>query len=179
MCLKNILRCTFYILTLLIHQRCIAECRPNDISDNNLASSSLYDHILRTISIENEKISDNSVLADNINYDKEENARESPHTSPQTTYEPYHNDLALSPNELRESERDRSICILARSEFYLSWWVNEDGTLRIPSFNRLNSSGILDLSLQFSSESALYDHVINFRSENPSDVNNFFSFCLY
>jgi hypothetical protein len=66
-------------------------------------------------------------------------------------------------NELNE-------CILARSEFYLNWWVHDNGSLRLPSFNRLNTSGILDLSLKFETEDALLTHVLTFTTENPADV---------
>ena len=63
-------------------------------------------------------------------------------------------------------------CILARSQFYLSWWVHENGSLRIPENVQLNTSGILDLSLYFSTEDAIFNHVLSFASENPSDVSN-------
>lgn len=64
-----------------------------------------------------------------------------------------------------------SECILARSEFYLSWWVNENGTLRIPTISRLNGSGIMDLSLNFTSEDSIYTKVLSFTTNNPSEVS--------
>lgn len=72
-----------------------------------------------------------------------------------------------------EAERDQSLdCILAQSQFYLSWWVNEDGSLRMsgPRFNS-TTNGILDLSLYFSSEDAIYNHVLSFTTTNPGDVS--------
>lgn len=62
-------------------------------------------------------------------------------------------------------------CILAQSQFYLSWWVHENGSLRIPTNVRLNQSGILDLSLYFTSESAIYNKVLSFTTTNPGDVS--------
>jgi hypothetical protein len=65
-------------------------------------------------------------------------------------------------------------CILAQSQFYLSWWVHENGSLRVPGNVRLNTSGILDLSLYFTSEDAIYNHVLSFTSNNPGDVSVLF-----
>lgn len=74
-----------------------------------------------------------------------------------------------------ESDQD-SVCILAQSQFYLSWWVHENGSLRIPSNVRLNTSGIMDLSIYFSSEEMIFNHVLSFTSNNPEDVST--CFCL-
>ncbi|CRL03398.1 CLUMA_CG016341, isoform A [Clunio marinus] len=69
-----------------------------------------------------------------------------------------------------------SECILSRSEYYLSWWVNEDGSLRLPGSNRTgNSSGFADLSLNFNSESAIVNHISQMTTDNPNDVINFLS----
>lgn len=71
-----------------------------------------------------------------------------------------------------ENDFDRSLdCILAKSQFYLSWWVHENGSLRIPGNIRLNMSGILDLSLYFASESAIFNHTFSFITNNPGDVS--------
>jgi hypothetical protein len=70
-----------------------------------------------------------------------------------------------------EEEFNTRECILARSEFYLSWWVHENGSLRLPTSVRLNGSGILDLSLHFTTEDAIYTHVLSFTTDNPSDVS--------
>lgn len=61
-------------------------------------------------------------------------------------------------------------CILSRSEFYLSWWVNEDGTLKVPPTNRTGSAGFADLSLTFHSEDMMIKHVAQMTTDNPSDV---------
>lgn len=64
-------------------------------------------------------------------------------------------------------------CILSRSEFYLSWWVNEDGTLKLPSPNREgNSPGFADLSFKFDSNGSVFKHVSEMTSNNPSDVSS-------
>lgn len=69
-----------------------------------------------------------------------------------------------------ESELDSSECILARSEFYLSWWVHENGSLRVQPPERLDGSGFMDLSLNFSSEDSIYTHVLSFTTNNPKEV---------
>lgn len=61
-------------------------------------------------------------------------------------------------------------CILSRSEFYLSWWVNEDGTLKVNPTNRSGSAGFADLSLTFHSEDMMIKHVAQMTTDNPSDV---------
>jgi hypothetical protein len=84
------------------------------------------------------------------------------------------NEIVTDPNDYYyEEEFTTSECILARSEFYLSWWVHENGSLRLPPSVRLNGSGILDLSLHFTTENAIYTHVLSFTTDNPSDVSHF------
>lgn len=61
-------------------------------------------------------------------------------------------------------------CILSRSEFYLSWWVNEDGSLRLPASRNGSSPGFADLSLKFQSEDAIFKHVSEMTSGNVHDV---------
>lgn len=78
------------------------------------------------------------------------------------------------PDEEEEEEENAAFtaeCILARSEFYLSWWVNENGSLRVPTIARLNGSGIMDLSLNFTSEDSIYTKVFSFTTSNPSEVS--------
>lgn len=71
---------------------------------------------------------------------------------------------AIGESELPE-------CILSRSEFYLSWWVNEDGTLRLPASNRPpGSPGFADLSVKFQSEDSIFQHVASMQTNNPNDV---------
>lgn len=82
----------------------------------------------------------------------------------------YPNPFGFGAIEPEVEEDWSSECILARSEFYLSWWVHENGSLRVTSSLRLNGSGVLDLSLNFSSEDTIFTHVLNFTTDNPSEV---------
>lgn len=71
---------------------------------------------------------------------------------------------AASAEELPE-------CILAKSELYLNWWVNEDGSLKMPERRPLsNESGFMDLSLTIYTEDWLYSHIISFQASNPEAV---------
>lgn len=119
---------------------------------------------------ENVLISDSSRLAD-----KSENSRGFPASSKHDrSSDKRYQDIdynydygiaaALTP-ELPE-------CILSRSEFYLSWWVNEDGSLKLPSTNRPGlSPGFADLSFKFTNEDGIFKHVSEMTSNNPSDVS--------
>lgn len=69
------------------------------------------------------------------------------------------------------SEPELPECILSRSEFYLSWWVYENGTLRMPSSNRPgNTVGFVDLSILILSEDAMFRHVSELSTNNTNDV---------
>lgn len=61
-------------------------------------------------------------------------------------------------------------CILSRSEFYLSWWVHENGTLKIAPSYRLSGVGFIDLSLEIHTEDSIYSYVLSLRSLNASEV---------
>lgn len=62
-------------------------------------------------------------------------------------------------------------CILAKSELYLNWWVNEDGSLKMPERRPLtNESGSMDLSLTVHSEDWIFSHIISFQTNNPEAV---------
>lgn len=160
---------TFVFCTLVftfIHYK--VSCYPHD-SDLNLFTSSLLNNNSDVTTIDN---SINVLIDKNNDYDNNENARESPNTSQDKhkSYQQFFDDYGSSFS-VNDSSSDSVECILARSEFYLSWWVFDNGSLRLPSFNRLNTSGILDLSLQFSSEDQILTHILSFTSDNPSDVN--------
>lgn len=72
---------------------------------------------------------------------------------------------------LAATSKELPVCILSRSELYLSWWVNEDGSLRLPSSNREgNSAGFVDLSLKFLSEDAIFRQISEMTVDNPQDV---------
>lgn len=62
-------------------------------------------------------------------------------------------------------------CILAKSELYLSWWVNEDGSLKMPERRPLtNESGFMDLSLTIHTEDWIFSHITTFQASNPEAV---------
>ncbi|KAG5678635.1 hypothetical protein PVAND_008291 [Polypedilum vanderplanki] len=173
MYLIKIMLCT---LVLTITQlRCSVYCHPYGKNIDDVISkrnTSLFDDKTQIVIID-ENV--NTFLPDNINVDDSAvNARESPETSKEALYQDLFNDYGSSYS-LYDPGDDEPECILARSEFYLSWWVHENGSLRLPSFNRLNTSGILDLSLQFDSETTLFNHVLNFTSDNPHEVIRFMS----
>lgn len=62
-------------------------------------------------------------------------------------------------------------CILAKSELYLNWWVNEDGSLKMPARRPLtNESGFMDLSLTIHTEDWIFSHIMTFQTSNPDAV---------
>lgn len=61
-------------------------------------------------------------------------------------------------------------CILSRSEFYLSWWVHENGSLKISPSYRLDGVGFIDLSLEIHTEESIYNYVLSMRTMNASEV---------
>lgn len=154
-----------------------SQCKPN--ANNNSTSSNVAINAPSLISVvgQNVTISDSSSLLDSSGSDKSRNDREFPSSSRQmrnldTTYhdsDDYdYNYGGVSP-ALGESELPD--CILSRSEFYLSWWVNEDGTLRLPASNR-PGTGFADLSLKFKTEDSIIKHVASMQTDNPNDVRN-------
>lgn len=105
--------------------------------------------------------------------DKKKNNREFPASARiKRSYDEYY-DGEISPASI--AAKDLPECILSRSEFYLSWWVHENGSLKLPASNRSGSSvGFADLSVNFHSESAIFKHVADMTSENPNDVRIIF-----
>jgi hypothetical protein len=63
-------------------------------------------------------------------------------------------------------------CILSRSEFYLNWWVHENGSLKLPPTNRMNGVGFVDLSFEIHTEEAIYSQVLSMQTENASEVGH-------
>lgn len=116
----------------------------------------------------------------NEKLDSVEKIRERFYDSTSTVNEEFtDNPNPFGGEEFPDEQTDLSLsseCILARSEFYLSWWVNENGSLRIPTISRLNGSGIVDLSLNFSSEDTIYTKVLSFTTSNPGEVRPHFLF---
>lgn len=145
-----------YTLILL----CIyANCKPNaanpDISSVDSTNTTLSD-----LSVHDSARSD-TLLTDNFYYGNIEDKGESEKTS-------FQDDVYLKYRV--ESDDGNVECILERSEFYLSWWVHENGSLRLPSINRTNVSGFLDLSIQYATESSIFNQVLSFTSQHPKEV---------
>lgn len=76
-------------------------------------------------------------------------------------------DYDISP-ALGDDELDE--CILSKSEFYLSWWVHENGSLKISQGNRFNGVGFVDLSLEIHTEESIYSYVLSMQTQNASEV---------
>lgn len=167
----SIVLCT--VVLLCIHIKVVVNCRPHaeiiDKKSKSVSNSPLYDDDDASISavINNHIDNDNTPLSDNANFRNIQNTGESLDTSPDLTSI----DQIFAEYSLFPSADGHDECILERSEFYLSWWVYENGTLRLPTLNRTAMSGFLDLSLQLATESMLYDFVLTFTSENPNEVS--------
>lgn len=116
----------------------------------------------------------NVTFSDKIDSVKFENQREFPPSEVRNSDTPYRGGVDYDDYELIfPASDDMTVlpeCILSRSEFYLSWWVNEDGTLKVPPTNRTGSAGFADLSLTFHSEDMMIKHVAQMTTDNPSDV---------
>lgn len=170
-----LLKCILQFAVILIIIQCMpTQCNSDDNqSDTPTAiNSSLINSGEKQINVY-----DSSSSEDKRKNDKILNNREFP-PSPKlkrnfdksylADYE-YEYEYGVSP----ASDSELPECILSRSEFYLSWWVNEDGTLRASRTNRTgNSPGFVDLSLKFRSEEAIFKHVSKMTSDNPLDVDN-------
>lgn len=68
-------------------------------------------------------------------------------------------------------------CVLEDSEFYLSWWVHEDGSLKVSELNETDrQSGFIDLSFEYGTDETIYlQKILRMGSNNASDVIIFFS----
>lgn len=176
MYLISIVLCT--LVVLFIHIKVDVNCKSyvEKIGKSSKKTDTvLYngdDDVSTSVAINNTSdISNNTSLIDNVNFGNINDTRESHETSLESlSVEEFfpvpYNHYAL------ESSESNDQCILERSDFYLSWWVYENGSLRLPSVNRTAMSGFLDLSLQLATESMLYEFVLSFTSQNPSEVNN-------
>lgn len=146
----------------------------NPLFSSVAESSPIISHGERQISEENVTFSDNTNSLDNNVLDKSQNNREFPPSArrKRNSDSPYHDvDYSYDYGILPATVQELPECILSRSEFYLSWWVNEDGSLRLPASNRSGtSSGFVDLSLKLMSNASIFRHVAGLTSDNPNDV---------
>lgn len=98
------------------------------------------------INVRNVTFSDKGNILINRRYDKSQNNREFPSSGRHKR----NSDTAyLDSNESTAGSATQQLpgCILLQSELYLAWWVNEDGSLKLPASNRNgNATGFVDLS---------------------------------
>ena len=168
--IKSVVRCAIVVFVLSQPRN----AKPNDVQrlSNGLKSNTSL------ISEENVTSSDKSSSLDKSSFDKSQNIRESPSSARQRrNLDTAYHDINLEDYDEfggpvpAAAQDEKAECILERSEFYLSWWVHENGSLKLPSPNRLGSyAGFADLSLKFQSEDSLFKHVSNMTSNNTSDV---------
>lgn len=164
----SLLKCILWAIFLVIILHCLTYIHGAKIDD-------------KKSSLKSDDSDKNDHLNDKLNRDKinhgDYHIRDEKNNNQNT------GDSYMPPVEIGEIEFDETTtkyefgsgqpleCILAQSQFYLSWWVHENGSLRIPANVRLNTSGILDLSLYFSTEDQIFNHVLSFTSNNPGDVS--------
>lgn len=173
MYLISIVLCT--LVVLFFHMKVDVNCKSyveKIDKSSKKADTALYDDdVSISAAINNTSDISNTSLPDNVNFGSIEDTGESHETSQESLSVEQFLPLPYNFYSVQSSESNEQ-CILERSDFYLSWWVYENGSLRLPSVNRTAMSGFLDLSLQLATESMLYEFVLSFTSQNPSEVNN-------
>lgn len=178
MFLKNFLKCA---IVFTFTQNRFAQCNSNaNINQTQSNDGSVAETSPIRNGGEEEYVTLNDkkhLINDSEKFDKSHNKREFPSSARHkrnldTLYHDidynYDYDYGIkpagSPEELPE-------CILSRSEFYLSWWVNEDGSLKLPASNRSSTSlGFVDLSFKVQSNNTTILHVLQMTADNPNDV---------
>lgn len=170
MFIKSVLKCVIVIILIQIKcLKCNAQTSVNQTPSRGLETNASL--ITASgggqISVKNVTSSDKKSSAD-----KKQNNRE----FPPSTRRKKNSDNDYYDSEISAASSDAEDlpeCILSRSEFYLSWWVHENGSLKLPTSNRSGSSvGFADLSVNFHSEGALFNHVLDMTTKNPNDVRN-------
>lgn len=175
---KSFLKCAV-VLTLSHHKLVDCEINVNNNQTPFNGSVAKTSPIIsggesQRIIKENVTFSDKTSPIDKSRFDKTQNKREFPSSARRkrnldTTYQDidYSYDYGIFPAAATELPD----CILSRSEFYLSWWVSEDGSLRLPASNRSGLSvGFVDLSLKLHSNGTMFRHVADLTTDNPNDV---------
>jgi hypothetical protein len=168
MLFRSVVKCAIVVVALL-HQ---CHCRTDDDQRqlNGLkANASL-------ISGENVTRRDKNFSLDKSTNDNKQNSREFPSSARhrRNLDKAYHDtdyyEDGISP-ALATEDNVVEECILERSEFYLSWWVHENGSLKLPPSSRLgNSAGFADLSISFGSDNVIYRKITEMTSGNSSEV---------
>ncbi|CAG9799599.1 unnamed protein product [Chironomus riparius] len=167
----SIVLCT--LVVLFIHIKVDVNCKSYvekiDKSSKKTDTALHDDDVSISATINNASDISNSSLVDNVKFGNIEDTGESQETSQESLSVEKFFPVPYNFYSVESSESNEQ-CILERSDFYLSWWVYENGSLRLPTVNRTAMSGFLDLSLQLATESMLYEFVLSFTSQNPSEV---------
>lgn len=173
--LKSVIQCAVIIAATCYSP---SQCKPNANYNQTSNGSPNYTSLIASGEKQiNVTVHDGSV--DSGKLDKTSNNREFPSSAryKRNLDSPYHDNFDYNfgySGIVHADEPELPECILSRSEFYLSWWVNEDGTLKIPTSNRNgNFAGFVDLSLNFHSEDLIFKHVSELKTDNPNDVSEF------
>lgn len=159
---KVLIDVIIFILICFAFTQCNAQRNNYQTSSRGLKTeaSLIRDSSSEQINVKNVRKSENY-----RSKDKKQNNREFP---PSARKKRDFDDELLAPIVEGKTSPE---CILLRSEFYLSWWVFENGSLKLPPSNRSGSSlGFADLSLNFHSETAIFKHLADMTTENPDDV---------
>lgn len=130
------------------------------------------------INVKNVTFDDKRNLLINSKYDKSQNSREFPSSvrHKRNSDKSYHGINYDNDSVAGSATQEPSECILSRSEHYLSWWVHEDGSLKLPATNRDGSTtGFVDLSFKYQSETIMFEYVSKLTADNPKDIIIFLS----
>ena len=177
---KTLLNCVIVLaVTLCNIEKCSSERYNQRLPDGSVAKPSpIIIGGEKKINVKNVTFSDKNDMLINHKYDKSQNNREFPSSArhKRNSDNPYHG-IDIDIESLAASGVQENFeCILSRSEFYLSWWVNEDGSLKLPASIRDGSSmGFVDLSFKYQSEALIFEHVSQLQTDNPNDVITFMS----
>lgn len=170
MLLKIVLR---YAIVLILTQHKLIKCNLNVNQAQTNFNSTLEEASLITGGEKLITVEENVTVVDKITVNNGDSGREFPSSAryKRNLDKSYHDIDDYDYGILPASASELPECILSRSEFYLSWWVNDDGSLKLPSSNRDGKSpGFADLSLKFQSDEAIFRHISEMRTENPNDV---------
>lgn len=177
MIIRSILKCAIVLTLTHCHiAQCDSDTRHNRTpTRRSWTSSSISNRGRKITSGENVTRSDNDGSFDKRRFDNREFPSSARHRQLDTSYLDY-DESGISTASATELPN----CILSRSEFYLSWWVDENGQLKLPASNRDGKSpGFADLSLKFHNQDAMFKHISDMTSENPNDVNSLISFICH
>lgn len=174
MFLNSVVKCAIVIsLTQLKFTQCHPSANNNRTPSNgSLIEASLITADENVISGHNVALNDNSSSLDNSSIDSRQRGFPTAAKRKKHLFTPYH-DIDYSYGDygiIPATAEELPDCILSSSEYYLSWWVNEDGSLRMPATRPGGSVGFVDLSLEFHSEDMIFNHVTTMQTDNPNDV---------